>query len=678
MMRLDRPKLLCIWLSVSVLLAGLMSPRASVAAGAQNAHYVISGVTVEKVANTYKVVVAGQAPPAYTMYELVDPLRIVLDVADARFGEQVAVPANLPQGPVREVKHIALSTQVPAVARIEVLLADEPAYTVVREGNNIVINFPQTSGGKEMVTSSAIERPVVAGTDGAGAASRLTDIAVDTANPVETVVYLRTDGPVPAFQKAELGKGEGKPARMYIDLPNIKMPGKGIHKSVKTSLSRIRAAQRDKGVRVVFESSLSGLFAYEIEPQADGLLVRVSEPAGVAAPILADLVKAEAPVAQPAKRLPRELPPVSGGAATGKTATMPALAETIVPKFDTAPPKPKVKAAGPSVVAKEAVSVEPPKAAAAASASFGGYAKQKITVDFFKIDLHNVFRLFGEISGQNIVVDEAVSGTLTLALHEVPWDFALDIILNLKELQKEERHNTIVIAPKKKELSWPKTGVENIATKGETAVTQKPDPAIVAQQLKARKNILEAKPYIADGQEAERAGRLEQALAQYETALGLWPDNAQLAGHMASLCLAQLGMPAKAVHYARAVLAHEPTNTEAALQAAIGSAHLQEIGAAKQYFDQAIRGAKPASSALLSYAAFAEEQRSFNGALSLLARHRELYGETLDSLVSKARIYDKQGETAKADATYKAILLSGYDVPEELERYIRGRIPAGN
>ena len=61
--------------------------------------------------------------------------------------------------------------------------------------------------------------------------------------------------------------------------------------------------------------------------------------------------------------------------------------------------------------------------------SFSGYTKEKISVDFYKIDIHNVFRLFRQVTDLNIIVDEAVTGTLTLALTDVPWDFALDIMI---------------------------------------------------------------------------------------------------------------------------------------------------------------------------------------------------------------------------------------------------------
>ncbi len=55
---------------------------------------------------------------------------------------------------------------------------------------------------------------------------------------------------------------------------------------------------------------------------------------------------------------------------------------------------------------------------------------------------------FREISGMNIIVDQAVNGTLTLALNDVPWEFALDVIMNLTGLQKVERSIHLSSIPK--------------------------------------------------------------------------------------------------------------------------------------------------------------------------------------------------------------------------------------
>ncbi|MDP2001601.1 MAG: AMIN domain-containing protein [Desulfurivibrionaceae bacterium] len=666
------------------------------------AAYTISGITLDQTADGLQLVVQGGTPPTYTMYELFDPLRIVLDIADARLLDSTAIPVNLPQGPVQEIKNIALTDQDPAIARLEIYLSDDPAYTIERKGNNIVVSFAKTMPLAAHIEQAATEpeqQPAPAVSPQSHPASMLEDIEIDTTNPAETRVFIKTNGPITDFQKAHLVKRGALPARMYIDIANVVLPGKMLQHTVGTALGKIRAAQRNSAVRIVFDSGLKELFTYELENRPDGLLVKIAEPsAPMAAPVVAGIMKHSAPpntteARQPeTKMLPAQPQPahsLSAAELAPPAASAPAAPvqeaiapELIVPKFaSTAKAKPKSVAAKPSPepkTAKGTASAPSQKAsektAKADSFAFAGYEKQKITVDFFKIDLHNVFRLFGEISGQNIVVDEGVSGTLTLALNDIPWDFALDIILNLKELQKEERFNTIVISPKTKQFHWPKAATEAVSIKGGERI----EAISVKQRLETPKGVVEAKTLIQQATAAEKNGQPEKALALYESAFANWPENAQLASRIASLCLTQLGLNAKAVHYAKATLTLEPANAEAALQAAIGSANMKKTEAAKTYFDLAISGDTPSSEALISYASFAEEYQSYNGALALLDRHEALFGDTLDTLVAKARILDKLGHSAQAVAAYNAILLSGYAVPEDLRQFIKGRVAAAN
>ena len=60
----------------------------------------------------------------------------------------------------------------------------------------------------------------------------------------------------------------------------------------------------------------------------------------------------------------------------------------------------------------------------------------RVTFDFYNADLHNVFRLLGEVGQVNIIVGEEVKGKMTISLKEIPWDQALDMILNSNRLIK--------------------------------------------------------------------------------------------------------------------------------------------------------------------------------------------------------------------------------------------------
>jgi len=307
------------------------------------------------------------------------------------------------------------------------------------------------------------------------------------------------------------------------------------------------------------------------------------------------------------------------------------------------------------------------------SFTFGGYNKTRITVDFYKIDLHNVFRLLREISNVNIVVDEAVAGSLTLALNDVPWDFALDIILNLKDLQKEERFNTIVILPKAKEFSWPERAEDNLSFEADDAVAVQ-EAIVIQQQRNVPPEIVEAKKTIQKGREFEKNGDYENAIKMYSDAFAAWQDNERLANKIASIYLVYLRQNAKAAYFAKQALQINSNNDNAALNAAIALANMQENSEAQQYFDQSVSVEKPSETALLSYAVFSEGQQQFDSAIKLLDKYGQLYGKNLTSMVAYARILDKQGNHEAATEKYKSVLLSGFQIPPDLKKYIKSRI----
>lgn len=74
------------------------------------------------------------------------------------------------------------------------------------------------------------------------------------------------------------------------------------------------------------------------------------------------------------------------------------------------------------------------------------YSGAPLSVNLKEVDLRDFFRLIHEISGLNVVLDPAVKGTLTIVLDEVPWDQALDIVLQNNGLDKQLKGNVLRIA----------------------------------------------------------------------------------------------------------------------------------------------------------------------------------------------------------------------------------------
>src|SRR5712692_7251223 len=86
------------------------------------------------------------------------------------------------------------------------------------------------------------------------------------------------------------------------------------------------------------------------------------------------------------------------------------------------------------------------QAPAAAAPPAGKYTGEPISVNLKDVDLKDFFRLIHEISGLNVVLDPAVKGSLTIVLDEVPWDQALDIVLQNNSLDKQLNGNVLRIA----------------------------------------------------------------------------------------------------------------------------------------------------------------------------------------------------------------------------------------
>jgi type IV pilus assembly protein PilQ len=77
----------------------------------------------------------------------------------------------------------------------------------------------------------------------------------------------------------------------------------------------------------------------------------------------------------------------------------------------------------------------------------GRYTGQPVSLDFQGADLRAVLRTFAEISGLNIVIDPTIQGTVDVALRDVPWDQALDIILRANRLGYVIDGTIVRIAP---------------------------------------------------------------------------------------------------------------------------------------------------------------------------------------------------------------------------------------
>ena len=80
--------------------------------------------------------------------------------------------------------------------------------------------------------------------------------------------------------------------------------------------------------------------------------------------------------------------------------------------------------------------------------SRGGFQGEKLSLNFQNVEVRRLLQVIGEFTGMNMVVSDSVGGSITLILKDVPWDQALDIILQQKGLDMRKNGNVILIAPR--------------------------------------------------------------------------------------------------------------------------------------------------------------------------------------------------------------------------------------
>jgi type IV pilus secretin PilQ/predicted competence protein len=260
----------------------------------------------------------------------------------------------------------------------------------------------------------------------AGHGARLDDVVVVT-RPDTTTIRLKTSSP-PRYQTEFIDR----PARLVVDFEETTFAWKAGRLDLEGApLRQIRGSQFKRGVaRVVVE--FTGRTPYTIEADAHGVVIAVPRPAGgddparlpASRPRLRDLVepRAEVPVFA-AQTAGRETP------ALLQTAAGPSVRDDAV-------------APRPAVVAQAAAT--PPRPAAVPATGPAGNGRL-ISLDFKDADVVNLLRILAAESGKNIVISDDVKGKMSITLKQVPWEQALEVVLESRGLERIDKGNVIRI-----------------------------------------------------------------------------------------------------------------------------------------------------------------------------------------------------------------------------------------
>ncbi len=122
------------------------------------------------------------------------------------------------------------------------------------------------------------------------------------------------------------------------------------------------------------------------------------------------------------------------------------------------------------------------------------YTGQKVTLVFDDANIRNILQLIAEVSNLNIIAGDDVKGTITLRLVEVPWDQALELIMDIKDLGMLREGNVVRVMPRDKirtmqeerfKAARTKEELEDLVT--ETITVNYSDIGTVSEQVSKRK-----------------------------------------------------------------------------------------------------------------------------------------------------------------------------------------------
>ncbi len=113
-----------------------------------------------------------------------------------------------------------------------------------------------------------------------------------------------------------------------------------------------------------------------------------------------------------------------------------------------------------------------PVAAGAAASQRGRYTGEKLSLNFQNVEVRAVLNVIADFTDLNIITSDTVTGNITLRLKDVPWDQAMDIILQTRGLDMRKSGNVIWVAPRDELATREKLALEAQQQIGELEATR--------------------------------------------------------------------------------------------------------------------------------------------------------------------------------------------------------------
>ncbi|UCD83268.1 MAG: type IV pilus secretin PilQ [Deltaproteobacteria bacterium] len=462
---------------------------------------VIKGLEISEGEEETQLTLEGNFPPTYTVFKLTDPLRVVIELTSTELGAlDPAYEVN--NGVINVVNTSQTGDQEGALGRIEIGLDRIVEYEVTTSENKLLVNisklaspeegeeappaegalaleeippeevlpgdvtlgeeedFLEEAPGEEEIALPAEEIPPMEEAPVAeeapifeeappveeapifeeappveeapifeevppveeapifeeappieGVASKILDI-VPQITESETKISFIANGPVGDYNAFRLEAELDKPPRLVVDVWDVGNLYPNNTLSVNSPLiNQVRIGQYTDKVRFVLDSAQAEIPPYQITRENNQIIV------------------------------------------TFAAALLPAVAEEIPPVITEIPPVVPVEKAPPSPMAAPELAPPPGAPVEVPPEALGlkrVYTGRKLSLEFRDGDIHDVLRIIAEVSNKNVIAGDDVKGKVTLRMINVPWDQALDIILQANALGKVSVGNIVRIAPAEK------------------------------------------------------------------------------------------------------------------------------------------------------------------------------------------------------------------------------------
>jgi type IV pilus assembly protein PilQ len=426
------------------------------------------------------VLIEASEPVAYLTSQP-DPLTVLVDLRNVNAGGLDGAPVAAMLAPIAGVViEDARAPDGAPVARVRVRLDRAVKHRVRSARNTILVEVERTEAGASGASgaSRASRAPVVpmlapkaptsakatvgepvdtpsAAPGIAATRAAATELRSVTATelPNGLTITLAGNGPLVASSVQE---ARDLPPRLLLDFAGVAAGRAAAVTPVNAAgIERVRVATNSRDpliTRVVID--LARAIPYTIETVGEEIRVLFNRAVELAAPR-----EVPAPATAPLEPVAAVPSLVAPAVAAVSTPTPPvvtrAVADVIQPATASASARtdsvelrrdPAVAAFGREggQVAAAAVSPLQSMTNAQGQRTFTG---DPVTLDFQSADLRAVLRTFAEISGLNVVIDPSIQGTVDVALRDVPWDQALDIILRANKLGYSVDGNIVRIVP---------------------------------------------------------------------------------------------------------------------------------------------------------------------------------------------------------------------------------------